>query len=156
MDNPTKKRCAEKEKEANKREQYYLEISKNIASKSNVECAKHSALLIFNDKIISIGVNKYILSKFNSWHSNLYFRNNQEYKKKYKINKNFDSFTIHAEVDVFKNVYNKYPKNLLKKMDLVLYVVRFQNNSDLGFSKPCEKCQRFLKQFKNLKIYFSC
>jgi hypothetical protein len=27
----------------------------------------------------------------------------------------FDLFTIHGKVDVFKNVYNNYPKNLLKK-----------------------------------------
>jgi deoxycytidylate deaminase len=154
MDKLQKKKVQDN-KIPNKTHQYYLEISKNIASKSNVECAKHSAILVYNDKIISVGINKYILSKFNSWHSNLYFRNNLEYKKKFKINRNFDAFTIHAEIDVFKNVYSKYPKNILIHMDLVLYVVRFQNNCGLGLSKPCEKCQKFLKQFKNLKIYFS-
>ena len=141
-------------KSANKTQQYYLQMSKKIADQSHVECAKHSAILVYNNEIIGVGVNKYILSKFNSRHSHLYFTNNKEYKNKYKINSNFDSFTIHAEIDVFINVYQKIPKSILKTLPLSLYVVRSQDNC-LSLSKPCDKCQKFLKQFKNLKIFFS-
>lgn len=141
-------------KDANKKNQYYLQICKKFAEQSNVECAKHSALLIYDDQILSVGVNRYILSKFNSRHSHLYFTNNREYKNKYKINSNFDAFTIHAEIDVFIKAYTKIPKSILKQLDLTLYVVRSQNHC-LTLSKPCDKCQKFLKQFKYLKIYFS-
>jgi deoxycytidylate deaminase len=141
-------------KDANKTHQYYLQISKHFADRSSVECAKHSAVLVCDNQILSVGINRYILSKFNSTHSNLYFTNNREYKNKYKINTNFDAFTIHAEIDVFIKAYAKIPKCVLKTMPLVLYVVRSQNDC-LTLSKPCDKCQNFLKQFRNLKIYFS-
>jgi deoxycytidylate deaminase len=141
-------------KDPNKKNQYYLQICKKFAEQSNVECAKHSALLIYDEQILSVGVNRYILSKFNSRHSHLYFTNNREYKNKYKINSNFDAFTIHAEIDVFIKAYTKIPKNILKQLPLTLYVVRSQNHC-LTLSKPCDKCQKFLKQFKYLKIYFS-
>lgn len=141
-------------RDANKKHHYYLQVSKHFADQSSVECAKHSALLVHDNQIIAIGINRYILSKFNSANSHLYFKNNIEYKSKYKVNKHFDAFTIHAEIDVFVKAYSRIPKHILKNMPLSLYVVRSQNN-DLTLSKPCDRCQKFLKQFKNLKIYFS-
>lgn len=134
-----------------KKNDWFVEKSVTYAERSNVQCAKHAALLVHQGNIISVGINRYKIHL----NSNEVYNNYHHYIKKKNLNLNFPHFTIHAEVDAFINIYKVYPKKILKKMNLSLYVVRLQNKN-LALSLPCPTCQKFLKQFPNLKIYYSC
>jgi deoxycytidylate deaminase len=134
-----------------KKNDWFVQKSITYAERSNVQCAKHAALLVYQGNIISVGINRYKIHL----NSNEVYNNYHEYIKKKNLNLNFPHFTIHAEVDAFIKIYKIYPKKILKKMNLSLYVVRLQNKC-LALSLPCPTCQKFLKQFPNLKIYYSC
>jgi deoxycytidylate deaminase len=139
---------------SSKRQRQFVEKAVNCARMSPVECAKHGAVVVNGKRILTAGMNRYDASKYKSNDSKLYFTDNVKYLQAHRNNKKVRSFTIHAEVDALVRLYRTYPKRVLIKMQLQMYVVRYQG-SHLGYSHPCKHCQRFLKQFTRLTVFYS-
>lgn len=91
---------------------------------------KHSACLLKNDKILTVGKNKYF--------------------KKELINDKLIKFSIHAEIDV---LFKHNTKNL-KGLDIL--IIRVGDKSfNLKNSRPCNSCIEKLKQRGIRKVYYS-
>ena len=86
---------------------------------------KHSAAIIKNNKIYSIGYN--------------YFSNN---------------ISIHAEIDACKKFLYTNKNVSLTNCDLIV-IRSQQNLKQLKLSKPCMHCCKFLKEKGLRKIYYS-
>lgn len=140
---------------SSKRQRGFVETATDCARRSSVECSKHGAVLVNKSRVLAVGMNRYDTSKYRSKDSKMYFTDNQRYVERHHMNIHFRAFTIHAEVDALVRLLRTHPKNVVKKMDLQMYVVRYQGNR-LGDSHPCKQCQRFLKQFTGLKVFYSC
>ena len=97
------------------------------SKKSNMNF-KHGAIIIYRNKIISRGYNRYF--KYNRLKSGKYF-------------------SIHAEVMAIRNCQDH---SILPKC--VMIVVRAKNNKSRP-SKPCRDCQKYLKKMKIHKILHS-
>jgi len=108
---------------------YIYETVTREAMKS--ECTfKHGACLVYKNKIIAQGYNKYIYNK---------------------VNDKQRRYTIHAEVDCVA----KIPPKAFDSTKLELYVVRINKQGDLKDSKPCNNCYNFLIRRNIHKIFFS-
>ena len=138
-----------------KKQRQFLEEATTCARLSPVECAKHGAVVVRGGRVLTVGMNRYDASKYRSKDSKMYFTNNQLYLRTHDVNLQFHTFTIHAEIDALVRLYRQHPKNVVKKMDLQMYVVRYQS-AGLGYSLPCKHCQKFLKQFPFLTVFYSC
>lgn len=104
----------------------FINVAMNEALKSN-QNFKHGAVLVHNNKIISKGYN----------HSN-------------GKDMPHHMWSIHAEMDAVlsSNV-------CVKLQDYVkLYVVRI-TPTGLAESKPCAKCQKFMKRFNVSRVFYS-
>lgn len=107
---------------------FAIETLIKVAQESNISY-KHSAGLIYNDKIHSIGVNKFIPFKK--------YKDIQLYR------------TIHAELSIFE----KIPKRIAKGMDII--VIRINKGSQLKNSRPCKDCINELQRIGIRKVYYS-
>lgn len=96
----------------------------NESQKSNCNY-KHSAAIIKNNKLYSIGYN--------------YF---------------FNNISIHAEIDACKKFLYSNNKMSLNNCDLIV-IRSQQNLKKLKLSKPCIYCCKFLKEKGLRKIYYS-
>jgi deoxycytidylate deaminase len=137
-----------------KKHVFYIDTARKHAQRSQVECSKHCAVVVLNSKIVSVGINRYDVSRYQSKDSKMYFRDYKNYISNHHMNPHYHSFTVHAEVDAVVKMLKTWPKELLAKMPLKMYVIRVQNGS-LSYSYPCLKCQNFLRQFAQMTIYFS-
>ena len=95
-------------------------------SKNSDITHKHAAALIYNNDIISTGINKYVS------YNNL-------------------KQTIHAEINATINI-KKIKKH--NKISLDLIVIRSKNNI-LKNSRPCNNCIDRLVKLKIRKVYYS-
>lgn len=94
---------------------------------------KHSACILKNDKILTIGKNKYF--------------------KNICIENETIKLSIHAEVDALFKYYNKNFKNV-KGLDIL--IIRICDKScNLKNSRPCNSCIEKLKQKGIRKVYYS-
>jgi hypothetical protein len=107
---------------------FAIETLIKVAQESDISY-KHSAGLIYDDKIHSIGVNKFVPFKK--------YKGIQLYR------------TIHAELSIFE----KIPKRIVKGMDLI--VIRVNKGSQLRNSRPCKDCIDELKRIGIRKVYYS-
>ena len=87
--------------------------------------SKHFSFLLLRNKIISFGWNKSLKT--------------HPLSKKY----NYRFECIHAEFDAIRNC--PYPPAILSRCRLV--VLRIRSNGKLGLSKPCQHCQKVLRDF---------
>ena len=93
---------------------------------SDYKVYKHGAVAEIGGSVIAIGVNKI--------------------KPKHHI---ACKYSLHAEVDAILKVdEKKIPK-------VKLYVARVTDGGRIANSKPCQKCQVFLKQYGVRRIYYS-
>jgi deoxycytidylate deaminase len=104
-----------------------IQTLRRIAQNSPLQ-HKHGACLMKNNKIITIGYNKYI--------------------KKSLVNNIFVKFTIHAEIDALC----KLDKKLIKGHDILIIRI---SKSHLKNSRPCNSCIEKLKSRGIRKVYYS-
>lgn len=95
------------------------------------ECSyKHSALLLYNNKIVSIGYNRHV-------------SHDRDIQKRW---------TIHAEVDCLV----KLPRRLRSKCkEMTMYVIRVDKEGHLRLSEPCFKCNELIKKYTVKKVCYS-
>lgn len=95
--------------------------------KSNMN-TKYACAIVYRNKIISIGINKY---------------------KKYIIESNYESnkYSIHAEKDAIRKVKDK---NILQYCKI--YIVKIKDGK-LEQGIPCPMCYNLLKKYNINKIY---
>lgn len=106
-----------------------INILINEAYKS--ECSyKHAALLIYNNKVVSIGYNHHVIKE----------RDKQK------------RWTIHAEVDCLINLSKKL-RDKCKYMKM--YVIRVDKEGHLRISTPCIKCNEFIQKYGVGTVYYS-
>lgn len=110
---------------------YYDIINTLINEAYKSECAyKHSALLIYNNKIVSIGHNRHL-----------------PYDKDYQ-----KRWTVHAEVDCLI----KLPRKLKSKCrEMNMYTIRVDKSGHLAIATPCEKCNSFINKYNVKTVYHS-
>lgn len=106
---------------------YSIDHLKKLANNSDIH-NKHAAGVIYNNKLISSGINKFISFK-------TYGR------------------TMHAEISAFSNL----SKNIkIKGLDII--VIRIKNGHDttvLKNSRPCSICITKLQKYGVRKVYYS-
>ena len=109
----------------------HIKLLRKIADNSSLS-NKHGACLMKNDKIFSLGFNKYI--------------------KRNIINNHDIKFTIHAEIDALCKLDNK----IVKGLDiLIIRIGNCSKTSKLKNSRPCNSCICKLEQKGIRKVYYS-
>lgn len=95
------------------------------------ECSyKHAALLLHNNKIVSIGYNRHVCHE-------------KDVQKRW---------TIHAEVDCLV----KLPRRLRSKCkEMKMYVIRVDKDGHLRLSEPCFKCTELIQKYTVKNVYYS-
>jgi deoxycytidylate deaminase len=103
----------------------------NSVIKSSMN-SKYACAILFRNKIISIGINKYKTCKYE-----------KQFDSKYECNK----FSIHAEKDAIRKVKNK---NILQYCKI--YIVKIKEGK-LEQGIPCPMCYNLLKKYNINKIF---
>lgn len=106
-----------------------IQALKKLASKSAVSHKHAACLLNGNGKIVTFGINKYIMVKTNSSRS--------------------VRISIHAEHDCLSNCHFKYCKGL----DIL--VIRIGTSDNLLNSRPCDLCIQKMKEKGIRKVFYS-
>jgi deoxycytidylate deaminase len=125
---------------------YLIEEATKEAKKSPMK-NQYGALLIYRNKIISRGYNKFkgILSKnksCNNYHDyQLDINNIIGCKILYKSNK----YSSHAEQNCIANCKDKY---LISKCDMLL--LRISHSDDV---RPCDMCQHIINKYNVKKLF---
>jgi deoxycytidylate deaminase len=110
----------------------YCDIIKTLvieAQKSELSF-KHAALLMLNNKIVSIGYNHYV--------------SYQKDKQK--------RWAIHAEVDCLVKLSRKLRPRC---NEMKMYVIRVNKSGHLLLSKPCCKCNDLIEKYNVKKVFYS-
>tara|TARA_B110000093_G_scaffold182929_1_gene231149 strand:+ start:1078 stop:1707 length:630 start_codon:yes stop_codon:yes gene_type:complete len=111
---------------------YYLQIAKEVATKSLLN-HQHGCVIVYKNKIVSSGYNR--------------ISNNN--------NKNYGS--LHAEIDAILNLVkmNKFQNKTIRN-NCSLYVIRIkQGTKELKMSKPCKKCIHKIQKYNIGQTYYS-
>ena len=105
----------------------FIKIAKKYTEESSHRW-RMAAILISGSQIISVGINK---------------------KKTHPLQKGKHAYSIHAELDCLISA----PFNKIKGSYIV--VCRKLTNGDLALAKPCNECQKLLKEYGIKKVYYS-
>lgn len=105
-----------------------IEVLKKEAIKGGM-LQNHCACILKNNKIISVGLNKYLLNNGSS------------------------NYSIHAEQDAIINMKKKYKIN--KKDNLTLIVIRIDKEMNLKNSRPCKRCCNIIEKYPFNKVVYS-
>ena len=111
---------------------YYLQIAKEVATKSLLN-HQHGCVIVYKNKIVSSGYNR--------------ISNNN--------NKIYGS--LHAEIDAILNLVkmNKFQNKTIRN-NCSLYVIRIKKGTkELKMSKPCEKCIHKIQKYNIGQTYYS-
>jgi deoxycytidylate deaminase len=120
-----------------------LETISKVKNNDNLR-AKVSAALVYKNKIISLGTNKFKTDPFQK-----------------RFSKNNNKIYIHAEIECIKKASKILTKQEFKHS--TLYVCRIKWNSTderkrkiiFGMSKPCESCMNAIVEFGIKKIIYT-
>lgn len=116
-------------------ENYFVEIQE-IAKKSPMN-HKCGALLIYQNKIIAFGFNKYTRN---------YLTSSLENHKDMK-------HSIHAEEMCIINALKKYSIDIIKNSTLIVF--KFTKSGNLINSVPCKSCTDIICKYKIKRIFYS-
>lgn len=111
------------------RHKRWIKFALKQAQKSKMDGYKHCAVLIKSGKLMSIGLNGIKAGKL--------------------IDQVYDLCGFHAECAALCNLDEETIRNS------ELYVAGWSRGGNIVNSKPCEKCQEYLKKFELKGIYFS-
>lgn len=103
---------------------------------SLIRSSRHAAAVVYKKKILAIGHNK-----------------RKSHPIELKFQKIPGAIFLHAEKDAIIKTMNRYGDQILQHCSI--YVLRVMKNGSLGYSKPCESCQAFIKSVGIKKIYWS-
>ena len=106
----------------------YIELAKREATKSHMG-HKHGAVIVDNNtgRVLSKGCNQYVEFCHTS-----------------------RRLSLHAEINAISNCRKSQLKNS------TLYVVRLDKAGNLKYSKPCDKCMRFIINKTDISgVYYS-
>lgn len=128
-----------------KKDEKFFNKTMLLAMISDHYKSKIGAMLVKNNKPISIGVN----SNFKTHPIQKY------YNEIYRGLSNIDDcrHLIHAELECILNSnISKYDMN---NQNLSIYIVRVMKDKTLANARPCKSCLAMLKDFKINHIYYS-
>lgn len=99
-----------------------------------------AALLVHQNDVIAVGTNKY-----------------KTHPLQARYSKNEHAIFLHAEIDCINNALRLYDRDILKSS--TLFVLRLRKPDDSPFirgnAKPCEGCQRAIKDFGITSCYYT-
>ena len=104
---------------------YVINIAEKEAHKSG-QNFKHGAVLVQNGKVVSAGHNRVTTGK------------------------GAHIFSTHAEMAAIKQCSDRSSMS-----DAHMYVVRVNKGGNLADSRPCARCQKFMKMHKIQRCFFS-
>jgi deoxycytidylate deaminase len=111
----------------------YIEILKPIAEDMEpVSNARLSAMIVYKNRIISIGVNQKKTHPFAA-----------------KYSKNPDAIYLHAEAAAILSAKKKLTDAELKKSTLIICRVKYDRkfNTIFGIAKPCSGCEKCIEYY---------
>ena len=115
---------------------YYLEIARQVASRSTCLRRQYGAIIVKDDRIISTGYNGSARGEENCsdigrcWREEHNIPHGQQYEK---------CRAVHAEANA---IINGDPADMI---GATLYLAGFENGHPLEEARPCEMCQRMIK-----------
>lgn len=122
---------------------HYLDLAKNACQYSDNHKAKLGSVIIYKNKVISVGWN--VENKTNP------LQKEYNYLRGYDPNASFAKNTIHAEISALVKIKNM---NIdFKKAHLFVY--RIKKNGKNGYARPCAACMGLAKSLGIQHIYFS-
>jgi len=123
-------KCLSLSKNMNKKKKIkFLEIARNIASKSNMKI-KHGAVILHRKKIVATGCNT----------------------RNYKM---ANKFSIHAEQNALNDFFRQ-KKHKSGFEFFSLFVVRLSDTGILMNSKPCSQCSHTLRNISCInRVFYS-
>ena len=101
-----------------------------------IQNSKHSACLVYKNKIISRGIAK-----------------RKTHPLMLKFSENQKKIYLHAELDCIVKTLNSFGHEILEHSDL--YCLRITKGNAVGLSKPCAVCQAAIAAFKIRSVYWS-
>jgi deoxycytidylate deaminase len=111
-------------------------LYKESGKAANIRSSRHSAAIVWRDKILAIGHNKLkshpIMQKFND---------------------NPEMIFLHAEMDAIVKTINRYGSEILSECSI--YVMRVGKRNQICNSKPCEGCQKAIDAFGIKDVFWS-
>ena len=118
------------------KQNYYLGIAGQVASRSTCLRRQYGAIIVKDDRIISTGYNGSARGEENCsdigvcWREEHNIPHGQQYEK---------CMAVHAEANA---IINGNPTDMI---GATLYLSGFENGKPLGDPKPCEMCERMIK-----------
>lgn len=101
-----------------------------------IQNSKHSACLVYKNKIISRGIAK-----------------RKTHPLMLKFSENQKKIYLHAEIQCLIKCINYYGTEILSECDL--YCLRVTKGNSIGLSKPCSVCQKAIQAFSVRNVYWS-
>lgn len=101
-----------------------------------IRSSRHAAAVVYKKKILAIGLNK-----------------RKSHPIEFKFQRIPGAIFLHAEKDAIIKTMNRYGDQILHHCSI--YVLRVTKTGNLGYSKPCESCQNFIRSVGIKKIYWS-
>lgn len=122
---------------------HYFHLAHNACFYSDNHKARLGAILVYKNKVLSVGWNQ---NKTSPLQKTL----NRE--RGYNVEASNAYNSLHAEVSCLSSI-----------MDLDidwnkanLFVYRIKKNGDSGYARPCQGCQALIKSLGIKNIYYSC
>lgn len=115
---------------------YYLEIARQVASRSTCLRRQYGAIIVKDDRIISTGYNGSARGEENCsdvgscWREEHNIPHGQQYEK---------CRAVHAEANA---IINGDPADMI---GATLYLAGFENGQAIEKAEPCEMCQRMIR-----------
>lgn len=121
-----------------KNHQKYVEIALKIAQANDNFRIKHSAIIVYRNRIVGVGINSMKSDPLQARYS-----------------KNCHAIWIHAEIAAIKNALKVVTVDQLRKA--TIYIARYREDfATQGLSKPCIGCQRAIVAFGIGQIVYTC
>ncbi|MBR6543129.1 MAG: cytidine deaminase [Anaerotignum sp.] len=118
------------------KQKYYLGIAEQVAARSTCIRRQYGAIIVKDDRIISTGYNGSARGQENCsdigrcWREENNIPHGQQYEK---------CRAVHAEANA---IINGDPADMIGAK---LYLAGFENGHPLAEARPCEMCQRMIK-----------
>lgn len=118
------------------KQKYYLGIAEQVAARSTCIRRQYGAIIVKDDRIISTGYNGSARGQENCsdigrcWREENNIPHGQQYEK---------CRAVHAEANA---IINGNPADMIGAK---LYLAGFENGHPLEEARPCEMCQRMIK-----------
>lgn len=131
---------------SDKRIKKYFNIAKQVALESDYSHNKVGCVLIYKNKIISIGHNEKKSNTIQKYYNN--YRSTKERTFNVDNHENY----IHAEIQCVNNATRTFKGDLSKCQ---LFICRITKSGQIKLSKPCLACSKYLEDMGIKSIYYT-